>query len=54
VVIWTNADSDHLDYFKDFADILGHFKAFVRHVPENGFIVANCDDKNIIKTLEGF
>ena len=53
IVIWTNVDREHLDYFKDFSDIIGNFKTFIRHVPESGLIIANGDDHNIRQALQG-
>ena len=46
-------DADHLDYFKDLADIEQSFRKFVSLVPEDGLIVANGDDKNTRDALEG-
>ena len=46
-------DADHLDFFKDLADIEQSFRKFVRLVPEDGLIVANGDDKNTRDALEG-
>ena len=46
-------DADHLDFFKDLADIEQSFRKFVSLVPEDGLIVANGDDKNTRDTLEG-
>ena len=46
-------DADHLDFFKDLADIEQSFRKFVSLVPEDGLIVANGDDKNTSDALEG-
>ena len=46
-------DADHLDFFKDLADIEQSFRKFVSLVPEDGLIVANGDDKNPRDALEG-
>ncbi len=51
IAIWTNVDNDHMDYFKNLDDAVGHFNAFIKHIPDNGFIIANRDDKNIKKVL---
>ena len=48
-----NIEEDHLDFFKDLADIEQSFRKFVRLVPEDGLIVANGDDKNTRDALEG-
>ena len=46
-------DADHLDFFKDLADIEQSFRKFVSLVPEDGLIVANGDDKKTRDALEG-
>lgn len=42
-----NIDNDHLDYFKDIDSIKNSFKKFAQKIPTSGFLVANCDDKNV-------
>lgn len=46
-----NVDADHLDYFKDLADVEKSFRAFAE-LSTNG-ILANGDDPNVIQTLQG-
>ena len=46
-----NIEADHLDYFKDLADVQKSFRAFAKL--STGGILANCDDENTVKTLEG-
>ncbi len=41
-----NIDVDHLDYFKDLADIQAVFHHFVRQLPENGLLVMSSADAN--------
>lgn len=48
-----NIEEDHLDYFKDIDDIIACFKKFVDRLPENGVVIANTDDENVRKALEG-
>lgn len=48
-----NIEEDHLDYFKDIDDIIACFKKFVDRLPENGAVIANIDDENVRKTLDG-
>ncbi len=43
VGIITNIEEDHLDYYKDLADILSAFRDFVRLVPKDGVIIAGVD-----------
>jgi UDP-N-acetylmuramate--alanine ligase len=47
IVAITNIDNDHLDYYKDMADIQSAFNSFVKKVPKKGFVVCNPKDKNI-------
>ena len=47
IIVLTNIEADHLDYYKNLKNILKNFKKFVSHLPENGILVANKDDKNI-------
>lgn len=46
IVVLTNIEKDHLDYYKNLNNILKTFKEYVRHLPEDGILVANRDDKN--------
>ncbi len=47
IVVITNIDNDHLDYYKDIDDIKSAFREFVQKVPEDGYVVCNIDDENI-------
>ena len=53
VAVILNVEADHLDYFKDLAHVEKSFRAFADKVPENGLIVANCEDENTMFTLKG-
>ena len=46
-------EADHLDFFKDLADVQKSFRAFAQLVPESGFVFANGDDKNTMDALQG-
>ena len=48
-----DVDADHLDFFKDLADIQHSFRRFAQLVPANGQIVANGDDANTAEALRG-
>ena len=48
-----NVEADHLDFFKDLDDVERSFRAFADTVPENGLIVATCEDENTMMTLRG-
>lgn len=46
-----NIEEDHLDYFKDLAEIQESFRKFAALTPPNGTIVANGDDPNTMQAL---
>jgi len=53
VAVVLNVEADHLDFFKDLADVERSFRAFADRVPEQGLIIANRDDANTMHTLAG-
>ena len=53
VLVITNIDEDHLDYYKDIEDIKNAFHEMVMKVPADGFVVCNPNDKNIADVLKG-
>ena len=53
VAVILNVEADHLDFFKDLEDVERSFRAFADRVPEDGLIVANCEDENTMFTLKG-
>ena len=53
VAVILDVDADHLDFFKDLADVEHSFRTFASLVPEDGLIVANGDDQNTRDTLQG-
>ncbi len=48
-----NIDADHLDYFKDIADIRDAFHDFASLTAEGGCVIANADSENVRLALEG-
>ena len=52
ILLITNLEEDHLDYYKDLADIQNAFRALVQKVPQNGFIICDTDDEKIKPVLE--
>jgi UDP-N-acetylmuramate--alanine ligase len=44
-IVITTIDKDHLDYFKNFANIIKAFGKFVKHLPSNGTLVINPNDQ---------
>lgn len=49
IIVMTNIDREHMDYFKTFNNVLKTFKNFAAKLPKKGFLVANEDDVNILK-----
>jgi UDP-N-acetylmuramate--alanine ligase len=47
IIVLTNIEREHLDYYKNLKNLLGAFKKFIQCLPKNGFLIANKDDKNI-------
>ena len=48
-----NVEADHLDFFKDLADVQKSFRAFAELVPSDGAVLANGDDPGAMEALEG-
>lgn len=46
-VLLNNIDYDHPDFFKTRRDYVDTFKAFVKRIPANGFLVANHRDSDV-------
>ena len=53
VAVILNIEADHLDFFRDLADVEHSFRAFADLVPQDGVIVANVEDENTMHALEG-
>ncbi len=51
ILVITNIDADHLDYYKDIADIQSAFHELVMSVPENGYIICNPNDDKVASVL---
>ncbi len=49
IIVLTNIEKEHLDYYKNLKHILKTYKEFIKHLPKNGILVINKDDKNISK-----
>lgn len=53
ILVITNIEIDHLDYYKDLDDIKNAFREIVKNVPEDGFIITDLENKNIKDCLVG-
>lgn len=52
ILIITNIDADHLDYYKDIEDIKSAFREMAMKVPEGGYVVCNPSDPNISDVIK--
>ena len=48
-----NVHADHLDFFKDLADIEHSFHDFAALVPQRGYVIANADDEGAREAVKG-
>ncbi|HPO68435.1 MAG TPA: UDP-N-acetylmuramate--L-alanine ligase [Candidatus Pacearchaeota archaeon] len=54
IIVITNIEKEHLDYYKNLKQILETYKKYIKHLPKNGFLIINKDDKNIKKIISEF
>jgi UDP-N-acetylmuramate--alanine ligase len=47
ILVITNLEEDHLDYYADLAEIQEAFKEMVQKVPADGFIICDPEDENL-------
>jgi UDP-N-acetylmuramate--alanine ligase len=45
IIILTNIDREHLDFYRNFAGVKEGFARFLSSLPPNGLIIANADDR---------
>jgi len=53
ILVITNIEEDHLDYYKDINDIKNAFHTMVMRVPADGFVICKPSDINIKDVIEG-
>ena len=46
-----NIDADHLDYYRDLNHIKETFEKFSNIIPEDGYLIGNCEDENVNEVL---
>ncbi len=51
IIVLTTIEADHLDYYKNLGNILKTFKKYIGHLPKEGVLVVNKDDKNVQKII---
>ena len=54
IIVLTNIEADHLDYYKNMRNVLKAFKTFVSQMPEKGILIGNKDDANILSMAKNF
>ncbi len=52
MIILTSLEADHLDFHKSLDNLMANFAKFISHLPQEGILVANADDKNISRLIE--
>ncbi len=52
IVVLTNLELDHPDYYRDLDDYLDAFRELVAKLPSDGVVIANGDDDNVRKVAE--
>ncbi|MDP2864076.1 MAG: UDP-N-acetylmuramate--L-alanine ligase [bacterium] len=51
IIVLTNIEKEHLDFYKNLNDILKTYKKYIGHLPKDGVLVANSDDFNTRKII---
>ncbi len=51
ILVITNIEADHLDYYKDLIDIQNAFSELVQKVPADGFIICDPNDEKVKPVL---
>lgn len=49
MIVLTNVAEDHLDYYKDLAEIKGAFAEYVGKLPPDGMVIYNADDRHAVE-----
>ena len=52
ILVITNIEEDHLDYYKDLADIQSAFRELVDKMGESDFVVCNLNDEKVKPVIE--
>lgn len=53
ILLITNIEADHLDYYKDLKDYKKAFKEIAKKIPKDGKIIVNSDDQNSLDVTKG-
>lgn len=52
ILVITNIDNDHLDYYKDMADIQNAFAELISKIPAHGAVICNPNDPTVAPVLK--
>lgn len=52
IIVITNIDNDHLDYYKTFANIKKAFAEFAEKLPKDGYLICDPSDENLKEVIE--
>lgn len=52
ILVITNIDEDHLDFYKNLADIQNAFAELVAKIPADGYLVCNTSDPHLAPVIE--
>ncbi|MCI0542783.1 UDP-N-acetylmuramate--L-alanine ligase, partial [bacterium] len=52
MIVLTNIEADHLDYYKDLGDVKAAFKEYAQKLPEDGALIYNGDDPACVELAE--
>jgi len=53
VLIITNLEAEHLDYYRDLSDVQAAFRELAMKVPEDGVVIAEVSNPNVAPVIEG-
>jgi UDP-N-acetylmuramate--alanine ligase len=51
ILVITNLEHEHVDYYKDLGSVQEAFIEMASKVPEDGFVIANLTDQNVLPVL---
>ena len=54
IIVLTNIEADHLDYYKNLQNLLKTFKEYISHLPKDGVLIFNKNDKNILEITKNY
>lgn len=53
ILVILNIDADHLDYYKDLADIQSAFRELAQKIPADGAVICDATHPNVAPVIEG-